>query len=217
MRQFNPLAGAHVFYWSLLFPLASRHARPASRQLTSIDGALLISVFSAFPIIIIIVIIFSAFSSSIPPLGSQRLVNSYPYATYFYAFVCILLSLPLTVAIDWRWVYTLWHGPSSLGYDWWALWAVVQVQAGHSDLLDATGTLSTRGFEATARLRMRDFICALVLLALIAAVVLPLGLGIGFVRFGIPKGTTVWDVLSNAVENLLTVALVSSLSLSLSP
>ena len=113
----------------------------------------------------------------------------------------IAVWMLLWIPFDLRWHYDLWTGLEGLKYAWWAI------------ALTVVAVLGWYGFRAWPEFgyrlvpRWRDAGVALVLTALFAALVIPIGLAIDFLHFPPRQVPSVFTVAAAFVGLFLTVAL----------
>ncbi len=121
--------------------------------------------------------------------------------TWTDAAVWLLLWIPF----DLRWNYDLWQGLPGMKYNWWAIALTV------AGVLGWYAQRGLPGFGYRLTPRWKDLGVALGLTVAFAALVIPLGLAIDFLRFP-PSQAPSWQAMASAFVGLfLTVALPEEL------
>ena len=117
----------------------------------------------------------------------------------------IAIWLLLWIPFDLRWNYDLWQGAHGMRYNWWAVAVTVVGVLGwyaFREMPDFGYDLIPRG---------RDILLAVVLTAIFAAIIVPIGLAIDFIQFPPSETPTVLSVVAAFIGLFLTVALPEEL------
>lgn len=112
-----------------------------------------------------------------------------------------LIWLWLWIPFDLRWTYALWHGLPGLDYAWWAVALTVVAALGWYVFRE----WPARGYRLTPQ--GRDLSVAVGATLAFAAIVIPIGLAIDFLRFPPTEVPRVSAVLAGFAGLFLTVAL----------
>jgi len=121
--------------------------------------------------------------------------------TWADAAVWLLLWIPF----DLRWNYDLWFGPSGFAYNWWAVALTV------AGVLGWYALRGLPGFGYRLIPRREDLLIALGATAVFAAIVIPIGLAIGFLTFPPSNPPGLPALLARFTGLFLTVALPEEL------